>query len=194
MTVLTADPPGSGSAEGGSSDVEGKGNLSTDDLFHLLQNERRRKVLSYLTAHDEGEGVDMRRVAEEIAAAENDTTTQALRSKERQRVYIALYQSHLPKLDEAGVIEYDQRKGWIESTPLTAEVGQYIAVDTEQAAEPEETATGRTNTVTLSAMGLSVLLLIVGIAGIEPFTGWTLAFVIFGLLVATAAWNARHGL
>lgn len=80
-----------------------------DDVFHLLQNQRRRWVLHYLRGVDET--VNMGDLSEQIAAWEHDTTVDALRSAQRQRVYIALYQRHLPKLDDKGVIDYNQSRG-----------------------------------------------------------------------------------
>lgn len=92
--------------------------LSKDDTFHILQNPRRRAVLRYLLDRDQSRQCQMRDVAEAVAAWENDTTTRQLTSDERQRVYIALYQSHLPKLDSYGVIRYDQARGHVEPNPL----------------------------------------------------------------------------
>uniref|UniRef100_UPI003F7B2881 DUF7344 domain-containing protein n=1 Tax=Halomicrococcus sp. SG-WS-1 TaxID=3439057 RepID=UPI003F7B2881 len=86
--------------------------LPKDKIFHILQTQRRRDALRYLKAN-EGP-VEMRALAEQVAAWENDTTVAALSSDERQRVYIALYQSHLPKLDEEGVIDYNQSRGIVE--------------------------------------------------------------------------------
>lgn len=93
--------------------------ISKDDLFHLLQNARRRAVLRYFAAHPEQDEFNMRTVAEAIAAWENETTVEQLTSDQRQRVYIALYQSHLPKLDDYEVSEYNQLRGLIVPTPLT---------------------------------------------------------------------------
>lgn len=100
--------------------------LSKDDIFHVLQNARRRAVLRYLLENPDRDQFRMRTVAEEVAAWEHDTTVRHLSSTERQRVYIALYQSHLPKLDDFGIIEYDQNRGTIEPTPLLAGVSEYI--------------------------------------------------------------------
>lgn len=100
--------------------------IAKDDLFHLLQNGRRRAVLRYFTAHSDRESFDMRTLAEEIAAWENEVTLEQLGSDQRQRVYIALYQSHLPKLDEYGVIEYNQSRGTVKPTPLTALFEPYL--------------------------------------------------------------------
>lgn len=98
--------------------------LSMDDTFHILQNERRRRVLQYLS---ETEGpVDMRDIAEQVAAWEHETTVQQLTSDQRQRVYIALYQSHLPKLADFGIITYNRSRGVVERTPLADRIARYL--------------------------------------------------------------------
>ncbi len=172
-------------AEAESTDSE---EISTDDLFHLLQNERRRRVVKYLSEHDEGEGVDMRDVVEWVAAKEHDTTVQQLRSKERQRVYIALYQSHLPKLDDAGVIEYDQRKGWIERTEFTPLVEQYVD-GAERPAEvgDEEESGGRSVRTDSVATGVGALLLVAGYSGFVPaVSGFIVSVGLFALIAVMA--------
>ncbi|GAA0241179.1 hypothetical protein ACFFQF_29645 [Haladaptatus pallidirubidus] len=98
--------------------------LSKDKIFHILQTQRRRYALRYLKEHRDE--VKMRDLAEQVAAWENDTTVQALASKERQRVYIALYQSHLPKLDEEGIINYNQSRGSVERGPLAEQFDPYF--------------------------------------------------------------------
>ncbi|WP_443670012.1 DUF7344 domain-containing protein [Halorientalis salina] len=95
-------------------------------MFHLLQCRRRRLVLKYLQEYTGEKPVVMSDIAEHIAALEHDTTVRALRSQERQRVYIALYQSHLPKMDKAGIINYNQNRGYVEPTALTAEFTPYL--------------------------------------------------------------------
>lgn len=99
--------------------------IAKDTVFHLLQNSRRRSVLRLLIACD-ADGVSMREVAERVAAWENDTTVSRLSSMERQRVYIALYQSHLPKLDDHGVIEYDRDRGTLRAMPLITVFEPYL--------------------------------------------------------------------
>ena len=115
--------------------------ISKDDAFHVLQNARRRAVLRYLSEHSEEDTFVMRDIAEEVAAWEHDTTVQRLVSDERQRVYIALYQSHLPKLDEHGIIEYNQSRGVVEPTELTAAFEPYLDdglhADSELTVTPE---------------------------------------------------------
>lgn len=101
--------------------------LTKDDTFHLLQNSRRRAVLRYLLAYEDHEAFSMRDIAEAVAALEHDTMVKRLGSVERQRVYVSLYQSHLPKLDEHGVIDYDQSRGIVRSGPLLTVVEPYLA-------------------------------------------------------------------
>jgi len=111
--------------------------LTKDKIFHILQTQRRRHALRYLKEHDTP--VEMRDLAEQVAAWENDTTVQALASNERQRVYIALYQSHLPKLDEEGIIEYNKSRGIVERGQLADEFDPYLESSTDAATDAETT-------------------------------------------------------
>lgn len=106
-----------------------------DELFHLLQNERRRRALDYLRGKEGS--VRMRDIVDHVAAAEHDTTPEALRSDERKRVHIALYQSHLPKLDQAGVLEYNQDRGIVTRTERAAELDRFLAAGAVADIEPE---------------------------------------------------------
>lgn len=98
--------------------------LPRDEIFHLLQNGRRRMVLEYIRGTEEP--VRMREIAEQVAAWEHDTTVEQLTSDQRQRVYIPLYQSHLSKLDKAGVIEYQQNRGIVKRKPLADQLDRYL--------------------------------------------------------------------
>ncbi|WP_336344884.1 DUF7344 domain-containing protein [Halalkalicoccus ordinarius] len=150
--------------------------LSKDEMFHLLSNRRRRDTLRYLTGRDEP--VDMRDLAEQVAAWEQETTVQQLSSQERQRVYIALYQTHLPKLDDYGVVTYDQSRGIIERTERADRLAPYLDESDEptHAGRPRLSAVG---TYELAVYVAGPTVLVVGWLGLLP------AFV---LLVAT--WTA----
>ncbi|KTG08391.1 hypothetical protein AUR64_19360 [Haloprofundus marisrubri] len=113
--------------------------LSKDQLFHILQNRRRRDVLWYLRG-TEG-SVRMRDIAEQVAAWENDTTVEALMSDQRQRVYIALYQEHLPKLDEDGVIDYNKSRGIVERNDVADQFDPYLTNEIVEEATPSGPAT-----------------------------------------------------
>ncbi|QLG29751.1 hypothetical protein HUG10_19290 (plasmid) [Halorarum halophilum] len=121
------------------SESDSQSRLTEDQVFHVLQNQRRRWVLKYLEGRD-GQ-VRMRDIAEQVAAWEHDTTVQALTSKERQRVYIPLYQNHLPKLDEEGIIDYNQSRGIVERTRLADQLNPYLDPFEDDDADGEEAET-----------------------------------------------------
>lgn len=79
------------------------------EVFAVLKNSRRRHILRFLI--DEQRRVSLAELAVHIAACENDIPTGAVTSAQRKRVYVSLYQSHLPKLDDVGAVDYnDARK------------------------------------------------------------------------------------
>ncbi|WP_090614754.1 DUF7344 domain-containing protein [Natrinema salaciae] len=104
--------------------------LSKDVIFELLKNRRRREVLAYLLEADET--VTLGELAEQIAAWENDTEVNALSSDQRKRVYVALYQTHLPKMDDAGIVEYDQDRGLISLSDNADLLMMYLDTDTHR--------------------------------------------------------------
>ena len=150
--------------------------LPTDDVFEILQNGRRRAVLRYLRSN-EGRA-ELSDLAEHIAAAENDTTVELLSSKARKRVYIALYQCHLPKMDSLGVIEYDKNRGTIELLESASELERYLDSDdtVDDAGRPP---------VRLVAgfAAAAVTLVVAGALGLGPLStvppaGWTMVSVV----------------
>jgi len=49
-------------------------------------------------------------------------------SDERKRVYVALYQNHLPQLDDVGLIEYDQSRGRVAAGPALQQASKYLGL------------------------------------------------------------------
>lgn len=107
--------------------------LPLDLTFEILKNQRRRLVLSHLRTVD-GEST-IGDLAEHIAAIENDCDVQALGAQQRKRVYIGLYQCHLPKMDDAGVISFNQSRGNVAIEPEAEPLYQYL-VDDDAEEEP----------------------------------------------------------
>lgn len=115
--------------EGSTEDVpEEQSTLSLDVAFDIVKNERRRLVLKYLAERDDG--VTLGELAEHIAAIENDKDVQAINSTERKRVYVGLYQCHLPKMDSAGVVE-SERNSNIRLGENADAVMQYVDFEEE---------------------------------------------------------------
>lgn len=99
--------------------------VSRDEIFTILSNRRRRRVLQYLEAHDETR-VDLRTLVDALAEWEYGEPAETLSWKQRKRVYTALRQSHLPKLADAGAIEYDPSRGEVTLTEETREFQVYL--------------------------------------------------------------------
>lgn len=165
--------------------------LTKDEIFHILQNDRRRGVLRFM--QDTDDPVRMRDVAEQVAAWEHDTTVQRLSSKERQRVYIPLYQSHLPKLDQAGVIDYQQSRGIVERKPLADVFDPYLAVESDPASGPVTAKSLRRDDHFLAAAAIGGVLLLGSVLEVPilgTLSGVTVAIVLLVLLMMVTA--KRH--
>jgi DNA-binding transcriptional ArsR family regulator len=98
------------------------GGPTRDELFHVLRNQRRRFAIHYLKRADEP--VDVGDLATQIAAWENDVSTNAVTSKQRRRVYNALQQTHVPELDDVGLVETERRNVWL--TDRAADLDVYL--------------------------------------------------------------------
>ena len=98
--------------------------LSQDVAFDLLSNARRRFVLRQL---QEGpDPVELGDLAGELAAKENEVPIEELTAQQRKRTYVSLYQTHIPKMVESGVIDYDRDAGMISSTEHVDELAAYF--------------------------------------------------------------------
>lgn len=104
--------------------------LGPDRIFEVLKNQRRRRTLQYLTEYDSP--VTIGALAEHIAALENDTTEAALTSRERKRVYVGLYQCHLPKMDDTGAIEFNKARGTIALGPTSEQFEPYLDLESNE--------------------------------------------------------------
>ena len=78
-----------------------RGPLPLDLAIDILNNRRRRHVIRI--AEKANGTITTDDLAEVLADMENGGRHT---SQERKRVYVSLYQTHLPKLDDAGVLVY----------------------------------------------------------------------------------------
>lgn len=83
------------------------GRPSREEIFEVLSNRRRRYVLHYLKQLDEGETAPLSEIATQVAAWERGEDVADIAYEERKSVQTSLYQTHLPKLAEKNLIEYD---------------------------------------------------------------------------------------
>jgi len=108
-------------------DTEPTTDISEDELFDVLSNQRRRFAV-HLLKREEDDSIAIGDMAEQIAAWENGIETTEITGNERKRVYTALQQSHLPKMDKAGVIDFNKNRGVVEPMPAMTDVDVYMDV------------------------------------------------------------------
>lgn len=190
MTSPSARPAQRAEPSDDDSRSDEDGAYTRAEIFHLLQTNRRRDVIEYLL--DEDGPVKMGTLAEHVAALEHDTTVAELTSRQRQRVYVPLYQTHLPKLDEKGVIEYDKRRGIVRATDRVEYFRPYL----ERRDGADRSGVGSGGSLVGRVLGdyyavatcVSAGLLVAVATGTVRLTGLILAGIIVSLFaLATAA-------
>lgn len=155
--------------------------LSQDVVFELLSSPRRRYILYYLRQSDEP--VELTTLAEQVAAWENETDVDTITEQERKRVYVSLYQTHVPRLDEAGVIEYDKDSGMVSLASQAREIDNYLD-------STEESISWQWGYLALALVSAAVLGLTVANVGL--FAGFPEAAVATVILVAFTITAAAH--
>lgn len=95
--------------------------LEQAEIHTILSNDRRIEIVDVLADQDENdESMTRSTLARELAAREVGVQAEDVDSEEYRRAYIAIYQTHLPKLDEYGVIR--EERDTIEQGPNFAAV------------------------------------------------------------------------
>ena len=91
----------------------GKSSISPDTILSAVADEHRRAILDALdTAPDNTLEYDA--LVERVADRIRDEDAERVSDEHRQRVRIALHHTHLPKLDEARIIDYEGDTGHVE--------------------------------------------------------------------------------
>lgn len=105
--------------------------MSRSEIFEILSNDRRQYVIRYLLEECRGSSASLSTIVDYVAERENDVTSGELDTAQRKRVYTALRQCHLPKLDEYGVIHYDNMRSEVEGGRGLEDVQQYLDYNPE---------------------------------------------------------------
>ncbi|WP_247731186.1 DUF7344 domain-containing protein [Halovivax limisalsi] len=119
MSSLSSELPDRSSRSG--TDAE----ISRDQVFDVLSNHRRICTIRYLKETDE-ELVSLRDVVDYVAKTEHPEAEGQVEYNDRKSVYTALRQTHLPKLDELGIIEFDKSRGVMQLTDRANHVQMYL--------------------------------------------------------------------
>lgn len=81
---------------------------AVDAALRLLSDRRRRLFLEVVTAYEEE--LTLADAAEAVAEREAGQSVVELSPERIKEVYISLYHDHLPRLLEAGLLEYEQER------------------------------------------------------------------------------------
>lgn len=107
-----------------------------DAAYGLLRSGRRRRVVDHLLGFV-GEPVPVDALATAVARREHDTAAAGLDADARERVALSLDHCHLPKLQAAGVVDYDRRRGTVTATPRLEALEPYLVDESEAARSTE---------------------------------------------------------
>lgn len=152
-------------------------------IHDILRNDRRRHVLKYL--QERGHEVGLRQLAERLAELETGESPPP--SNIRNSVYVSLHQTHLPKLDDAGIVTYDRDRKLISLREPARQVDLYMEVVTRYG------ITWATYYRGLATLGLLVVLASeLDFLPLFTTTLWTSAFLFLIAVSATyQLWNRR---
>ncbi|SEO72520.1 hypothetical protein SAMN04487948_104379 [Halogranum amylolyticum] len=103
--------------------------LAESEVYDILRNDRRRSVIHCLRAT--GGTRTVGDLADTIAASEADESPPP--RNVRQSVYVSLHQTHLPKLDEAGIVAFDPAANEVRLLDGVEEVEAYLTTSTADA-------------------------------------------------------------
>lgn len=118
-TVINHDPTFKGTGE-----PSDRPSFSLSDAAALLADSRRRHAIERLRSFDGPIG--LADLADEVAAAEHGTSISAIPAEEVKRVYLDLYHSHVPRLAEVNVVEYDQESDLVELSAGADRLAPYM--------------------------------------------------------------------
>ncbi|QCC56900.1 hypothetical protein DV706_20435 (plasmid) [Natronorubrum bangense] len=157
--------------------------LTQAELFDVFSNARRRRTVQYLKRH--GGSCELSPLVEQVAAWENKTDPGEVTRTQRRRVYISLYQTHLPMLEEHGIVDWDPDDHAIELLPGDEVFEPYL----DQRLEDDRPW----HQVYMSVTTLGVIALVLSWLSVGPLTATAAPAVALALcLLVLAVSVAQH--
>ena len=158
--------------------------FSEQEVYDAVKNLRRRYVLYYLNRKHRP--VELGTLAEQIAAWENNIDVETVTPEQRKSVYSALYQTHLPKLENIGIVTYDRESKRVSFTDGAQNFELYLATDSQ--------TTIPWHKLYVFLSGVGAVLVVLGWLGLVSVSGFQLTVFVVGLfgLTALAHFYDRH--
>ncbi|WP_423744292.1 hypothetical protein V5735_15250 (plasmid) [Haladaptatus sp. SPP-AMP-3] len=159
--------------------------LTQETAFEILSCRRRRHVVHYLLQR--GEQTSLHELSKQLAAWENEIQPEAVTYEQRMRVYTALRQAHLPKMDDGGIVQFDANGGTIRLTDDATKLEVYLDI------VPHDGLPW--SSYYLGLCGVSTGALLAALLELFPFNlipgiGW--GFVVTALFFVSAVSHKRH--
>lgn len=155
--------------------------LDPSEIHNVLRNDRRRHAIQHLRDTDGPLSVDT--LAEHIATVETGESPPP--RNVRKSVYVSLHQTHLPKLDDLAIVDYNQREQVLELQDRAEQVKVYMEVVSEDDISWATYYLGVSALGLLTLLGVRLDLFFVSSFGAEF---WAWYFFIFIGLSATYHW------
>lgn len=154
--------------------------LAATDIHDVLSNERRQLILEFL--REAGGRLSARELSERIAEVETGESPPPRNI--RQSAYVSLHQTHLPKLDELGIVDYDQSSKEVRLNDRAKQVSVYMET------VPKYGLSYAEYYLAVSAIGLLLVIAAeVGVPVVSSVGTTTLAGAVFLLVMASATYQ-----
>lgn len=88
--------------------------IEFDTVLELCRHERRRTIIEALV--EQQRPIPMNDLAEMVVEREHHSPVTEVADEAVTRIEISLHHVHLPKVEAAGVVEYDSKAGLVEPT------------------------------------------------------------------------------
>lgn len=161
------------------------GGLPETEIHDLLRNERRRQVIKHL--QDTVGTTTLRDLSERIA--EYETGESPPPKNIRNSVYNSLHQTHLPKLDRRGIVDYDSDRKTIRLTGNARSVDVYMEIVTDY---------GITWSEFYSFFGTFSLLFLLGahidvpfVSAVDPLLWISIFLAVYAISIGYQMWSQR---
>lgn len=100
--------------------------MTKDEVFEVLSSSRRRLILYHL--YRRGGEAELRDLAADTAEAERE---EEVDDDVIKRFYISLYQTHVPKLEEVGLVRHDSDTNTVSLTDKAEEIESVLETESE---------------------------------------------------------------
>lgn len=107
---------------------------SVNEVYSCLAHQRSRYTLHHLLQAEFMMPQDV--LAERVSEQEFGRDSCRITSEEQKRVEISLYHVHLPRLEDAGLIDYDRCSGFAALPPRTEQLLEQLDCITDNTDEP----------------------------------------------------------